>query len=270
MRGAKSVICLAASCRPVEDAGSPISLFARGRDYHRVMRKRAMLLCDRIRETAVDFEGRIFVDAGPVAERDLASRSGLGWVGKSGMLIVPGIGNMVVLAEIVCNLPLRPGRPVPDECGDCRACVDACPTGAIVADRVVDARKCLSYHTIENRGRIPRRLWKKMGSRVFGCDACSAACPHSAYGPAGDPDLAPPGERPCDLKEILAWTEADWDERTRARATRRATFAMFRRNAAITAGNSGDTSLASALKRMRNLDGPAEEIDWALEQLGKK
>lgn len=266
--GARSVICLAAACGPeTEDPDSPVSCFYRGRDYHRVLKKRAMLLCDRIREEAGNFRSRIFVDSAPVAERALAAGSGLGWIGKNGMLVVPGIGNTVVLAEIVTDLPLPPGKPLAPRCGECRACIDACPAAAIVEDGLVDARRCISYHTIENRGSIPLELRAKMGGAVFGCDACRNACPYSRAGPAGDEDLAPPGFAAPSLSEVLSWTEADWDRATRGSGLRRATLRMFHRNAAVAAGNSGDPSLAPPLAALKRRGGPAAEIEWALGRI---
>ncbi len=266
--GARSVICLAAACGPeTEYPDSPVSCFYRGRDYHRVLKKRAMLLCDRIRAAAGDFRGRIFVDTAPVAERALAAAAGLGWIGKNGMLIVPGIGNTVVLAEIVTDLPLVAGTPLASRCGECRACIDACPAAAIVEDGLVDARRCISYHTIENRGSIPLELRAQMGVAVFGCDACRNACPYSRAGPAGDEDLAPPGFAAPSLSEILSWTDADWDAATRGSGLRRATLRMFHRNVAVAAGNAGDPSLAPLLAALKRRGGPAAEIDWALGRI---
>jgi epoxyqueuosine reductase len=254
----------------MDESESTISYYARGRDYHRVLKKRAMALCDRLHQITPSFEGRIFVDTAPVAERDLAYASGLGWIGKNGMLIVPGAGNSVLLAEIICNLPLRPGKPLRPQCGDCSQCIEACPTGAIVADRTVDSRLCLSYHTIENRGTIPAELRENITTTVFGCDRCHDACPYSRCGPSGDADLAPLAETQPTINEILQWNESDWDKQTRGRATRRATLEMFRRNAAICAGNSGDLSMADSLRRLSQQPGSCEEIDWAMDRLDRK
>jgi epoxyqueuosine reductase len=225
---------------------------------------------DRLRLLAPQFQGRAFVDSAPVAERSLAASAGLGWIGRNGCLISPGLGSYVLLCEIICNLPLRPDTPIEPGCGDCDACIRACPSGAQLGDGVVDARKCLSYLTMEPHGRSPQDLWSKLGGRVFGCDACQEVCPHNRLLPAGDPDLI--GEGPplggAGLAEILAWDEAAWDCATRGSATRRAGLQMLLRNAVIAAGAGGQATLAQPL---RNLRGRAPElvaeIDWALSRL---
>ena len=270
LEGARSIICLAASCSPeVEDHGSPISCFYRGRDYHRVLKKRAMYLCDRIMSEAGEFASRICVDTAPVAERALAAESGLGWIGKSGMLIVPGVGNTVVLAEIITDLDLEPDKPVQPCCGDCTKCIDACPSGAICEGGLVDARKCISYHTIENRGQVEPGLRLKIGTSVFGCDRCRDVCPYSCSGPCGDEDLAPAGYQMPTIEDILGWDEHAWDDATRGKGLRRAKLWMFHRNGAIAAGNSRDLSLVGPLRQLRDSGGPTEEIDWALERLSE-
>jgi len=268
MEGARSVICLAATCSPdKENYDSPVSCFYRGRDYHRVLKKRAVCLCNRIAVEIGDFNSRICVDSAPAAERSLAAVSGLGWIGKNGMLIVPGTGNTVVLAEIVTDLVLEPDKPLESQCGDCRDCMEACPTGAILEDGFVDSRLCISYHTIENRERIPPELRSAMGSSVFGCDRCRNVCPYSRSGPSGDPDLAPAGFPTPSIGEILSWDEPAWDRATRGTALRRARLRMFHRNAAIAAGNSGDKSLVPLLEDLERCNGPVEEIEWAIAKL---
>ena len=197
------------------------------------------------------------------------------------MLIVSGLGNNVNLAEIVCNLPLRLGveKPRPDGCGDCSACIAACPTGAILPNKTIDCNRCLSYHTIENLGRIPRELREKMHNRIFGCDTCQNICPHTRNAPAGDEQLtaAPKNSAlPLSIESILRWTYDDWDAATRGSALRRATHKMFLRNAIIAAGNSNLTAavlwlqcLQPRLKRQHPdlAKDLADEIDWALGRL---
>jgi epoxyqueuosine reductase len=271
--GARSVICLAVSYCPVEEpAGDAlIARYAQGRDYHKVLKRRAMKLCDRMRAMAGDFTGRIFVDAGPIAERTLAALAGLGWIGRNGLLIVPGLGSYVLLAEVVCNLPLCPDSPRPNGCGDCDACRAACPGGAIVSDATVDAHRCLSYQTIENRGSFPENFWEKSGQSVFGCDACQAACPHNRRKTPGDGELlAPPDQAPLTLAQILRWRQEDWDLATRGRVLRRATHAMFLRNAVLAAGNSQDKALLPALEALASATppaAPAELLNWALGRI---
>ena len=269
VEGARSVLCLLVSYNPPKEVSSDafIARYARGRDYHKVLRKRARALCDRIRLIAPSFAGRVFVDTAPVAERSLAAAAGLGWIGRNGALIVPDLGSYVLLGEIICNLPLRPDDPLSLDCGDCTACLTACPTGAILPEQTIDARSCLSYHTIENRSEIPRGLWRKLGNRVFGCDTCQAVCPHNRRKPPGDGELlSGRGGTALTLEQILQWRQSDWDAATRGSAMRRATWSMFLRNAVIAAGNSGDHSLLDPLSSFRGRDSERallELIDWA-------
>ncbi len=242
--GARSVICLAAAYgrRRRLRGDAFVAGYARGRDYHKVLTKRCRGLMDRIREIAGEFQGRAFVDSGPVAERALAAAAGLGWIGRNGCLVAPGLGSYILLCEIICNLALVPDRPIASQCADCDACVSACPTGAIMEEGLVDCRRCISYLTIENRGEIAPGLRPLMGTRVFGCDTCQEVCPHNREVPAGDTELAatgPPlgGAR---IADILSWRAEDWDRATRGSATRRATHEMFLRNAAVAAQNAGD------------------------------
>lgn len=241
--GAKSVICLAVGYAPPAEIAAPavrVARFARGRDYHKVLKRRCRRLMDAIRRIAPDFRGRAFVDAGPVGERSLAAAAGLGWIGRNGCLIVPGLGSYVVLAEIFCNLVLDADSPLEYGCAGCEACERACPTDAFVAAGLIDARKCISYLTIEHRGRIPPELTERMGGRIFGCDACQEPCPHNHDLPAGEAELTaawwsragragPLGG--AGLAEIRTWTEADWSAATEDSATRRASRAMLVRNA---------------------------------------
>ena len=242
--GACSVICLAAAYAPREGdiAGEYfIARYARGRDYHKVLKKRCRRLMDRIREIAPEFAGRAFVDSAPVAERSLAAAAGLGWIGLNGCLIVPGLGSYVVLCEVVCNLPLVSGEPTAPQCGDCRACAAACPTGALSDQGLVDCRKCISYLTIEHRGEIEPQYREKIGNRLFGCDTCQEVCPHNRGVPRGDAELTPKGKPlgGAGLVEIFAWTQDHWDAATRGSPLRRAGYERLLRNAAIVASNSG-------------------------------
>ena len=261
-----------------------VARYARGRDYHTVLKKRCLRLMDRLREHVPGFEGRAFVDSAPVMERSLAARAALGWIGRNGCLIVPGRGSYVLLCEIVCNLPLAVRRdegpaalesngPLAPECGDCDACVKACPTGAIQGDGLVDARRCISYLTIECRGEIPAEHRPRMGGSLFGCDRCQEACPHNRLLPPGDAELAPSrpplgGATPAD---ILRWERDDWDRATRGSACRRATWEMFLRNAAVAAGNSRDPSLVPLLADLaRRQPGLRDVCDWASSRLNSR
>jgi len=247
--GARSVICLAVSYAPPQgdQAEGAIARYARGRDYHKVLKKRCIALMDRLRRIAPEFEGRAFVDSAPVAERSLAAAAGVGFIGHNGCLVVPGLGSYVVLCEIVCNLPLRPTESIASQCDDCGACMAACPTGAFIAAGMVDARRCISYLTIEHAGEMTPELLPRIGGRVFGCDACQSACPHNRDVPPGEAELtgaANQGTVPLPtVDEILRWSHADWDVATRGRAIRRAGYEMLLRNAAIAAGNAAGQAI---------------------------
>ena len=276
--GAKSVICMAAGYGV--SAFAPSALIARyacGRDYHKVLKRRCIAMMDRLREAIPQFDGRAFVDSAPVMERSLAAACGLGFIARNGCLVVPGMGSYVLLCEIVCNLELEAGTPLKDTCGDCGRCQAACPTNAIRAGNLIDSRRCISYLTIEHAGEIPPEFWPRMGTSVFGCDACQQACPLNdavegdkpqCHSPI-DAELAPREDvRNLSLASILKWTPADWDMFTRGSALRRATFDMFIRNAIIAAGNSGDRSLIELLHALR-AEHPSRGvmIDWAIDRL---
>jgi len=270
--GARSVICLAASCAPGESKPSEglVALYARGRDYHKVLAKRCRRLMDEIRRVESGFTGRAFVDSAPIAERSLAAACGVGWIGRNGCLYAPGLGSFLLLCEIVCNLPLVPDGPASSRCGDCDLCVRACPTGAIAGDGLVDARRCVSCLTVECKGAIDPALWPRMGCRLFGCDACQLACPLNREVPAGDAELrgltGPLGG--AGLAELLAWTADDWDVATRGSAIRRAGYPEFIRNAVIAAANSGDMSLAQPLRKLLpTRPDLGDLIRWAIERI---
>ena len=278
---ARSVICLAASYAPaggeVDDRSDVfIARFARGRDYHKVLKRRCHTLMDQIREIEPSFEGRAFVDSAPVAERNLAAAASIGWIGKNGCLIVPSLGSYLVLCEIICNLALPAGSPLSPQCGDCEKCLQACPTGALLGDGLVDARKCLSYLTSEHRGSIDKKFWDKMGQRIFGCDTCQEVCPHNCNLRPGDTELLEGGSHitTAKLVEMLAWDQQQWDLATRGSTIRRAIFDMFLRNVIMAAGNAVRTAetetqnkqaLRRELKNLRNRRADLNElIDWAL------
>ena len=240
--GAMSVLTLAMAYAPGgDDSGeSPpgyIARFARGRDYHKVLKRRCAELMDRIDEIAPGFDGRAFVDTAPVMERSLAAAAGLGWIGRNGCLIVEGLGSYVVLCEIVSNLPLITGRPVAGGCGECDACIRACPTGALDGGGLVDSRKCLSYLTIEYRGRATEEMLR-CNRGLYGCDLCQEVCPHNRFLPPGDVELTSSGAAEFELADVLTWSENDWDLATRGRAIRRAKYDTFMRNAITAAGSS--------------------------------
>ena len=225
---------------------------------------------DAIRETEPSFEGKAFVDSGPLFERRLAERAGVGFRGLNGCLITQEYGSYVLLCEIVCNLPLTPADPPPMTCQQCGQCQRACPTGAILDRGLIDARLCRSYLTIEHRGEIAPEYWPKMGGCVFGCDVCQQICPHNVGAGMGDPELSAtaPSLMKISLARILAWTEADWDAATQGTAVRRATYPMLLRNAAIAAGNVGTPE---HIELLRDLAGRCPEfgdiVAWSVAQI---
>jgi len=278
--GARSVICLAAGYAPgAGDKECLIARFARGADYHRVLKTRGRRLIQAIRRAEPSFGGRVFVDAGPIMERSLAAACGLGWIGDNGCLFVPGCGSYVVLCEVVCNLPLEADAPIQSRCTHCGRCRAACPTGALQADGLVDARRCRSYLTIEHPGRIDPEHWPAMAGTLFGCDDCQQACPHNQHPGPGDGELTDSGTYPAvpALADVLGWQEQDWDAFTRGRALRRLGYPGWLRNAILAAGAAKDLSAQQAralylrLTQLRRQTGPAQqlrdELDWAIQRL---
>ncbi|MBN9206028.1 tRNA epoxyqueuosine(34) reductase QueG [Methylibium petroleiphilum] len=251
-----------------------VSLYARGRDYHKVLRARLQTLADRLGEQLGRFGHRVFTDSAPVLEVELASRSGIGWRGKHTLALSREAGSMFFLGEIYIDLALPLTEPVDAHCGSCRACIDVCPTQAIVGERRVDARRCISYLTIEHDGPIPAELRAPMGNRIYGCDDCQLVCPWNKYATrAVLPDFDTRGvfDAPT-LLGLWAWSEAEFLKRTEGSAIRRIGPARWRRNLAVALGNAwreqGDPAVAQALQAAR--DGASEllreHIDWALAQ----
>ncbi len=254
-----------------------VSLYAQGRDYHKVLRQRLQTLAERLQQ-AVGRDGRsgwrVFTDSAPVLEVELASRSGLGWRGKHTLVLSRDAGSMFFLGEIYTDLPLAVTPPVSAHCGECSACLDICPTGAIVAPYRVDARRCIAYLTIEHDGPIPVEFRAAMGNRIYGCDDCQLVCPWNKFArrsPLADFDTrAPLGS--ATLLQLWAWDEADFLRQTEGSAIRRIGFARWRRNLAVALGNAwretGDPALAQALNDARAGASllVVEHIDWALAQ----
>jgi len=268
--GARSVIC---ALLPYPDGASgPVAKYARGADYHGVVRARLGALWDSIRGAYPQAAGRIFVDSGPLPERELARRAGLGWVGKHACLLHPQFGSRFVLGEIVTTLELAPTEPLAGHCGPCRACLDACPTGALVAPGVVDARRCLSYLTIEHTGAIPRELRPQQGTRLFGCDACQDACPHNrAVGDIDNPLTPHPALRTPDLCAVVQMDAVQYHARFRGAALHRAKRRGLLRNACVALGNLGDPASLPALRQALCDAEPLirGHAAWALGRLGQ-
>ncbi len=258
-----------------EAAGGPrgiVSRYAWGRDYHNVLRKKLRRLVEFL--TARDASARFFADTGPMLDRAAAFRAGIGWYGKSTMILTETEGTWVFLAEVVTDLELDYTRPKRKNCGSCTRCIDACPTGAIVAPYQVDARRCISYLTIENRGGIPRDLRSRVGMRVFGCDICQEVCPVNRHvNPNADDDFLPrPGVGPTvALIPLLEITAEEFTRRFQGTPLLRAKREGLRRNAIVGAGNAGDPAAIPALRRILLDDREAPLLRghaaWALGRL---
>jgi epoxyqueuosine reductase len=284
--GAKSVVCLARRYgRPPgqenedSETARAIARYARGRDYHGFLRQRIRRLASFIRSLGPPEDpprARPLCDDAPVLERAWAARAGLGFVGKNGLLIVPGVGSMVLLGEVVTTLPLDADPPIAERCGSCARCLDACPTDAFAAPFVLDPRRCISYLTIEHRTEIDPALREAIGAHLFGCDDCQTACPFnagaSARAPLPDDDGDPfmPLERwsGVSLEQLLALDEAGWDALSQGTPLKRAGRAGLARNAAIVLGNRGDQTSLQALRRATSHPDPIvrEAASWALRR----
>jgi epoxyqueuosine reductase len=249
-----------------------VSIYARGRDYHKVLRQRLQKLAERLQAEVGPLGFRVFTDSAPVLEVELAARSGLGWRGKHTLTLHRDAGSMFFLGELFVDLALPLTPAVSGHCGECQACLDVCPTAAITAPYRVDARRCISYLTIEHDGPIPVELRPLMGNRIYGCDDCQLACPWNKFArPAvlADFDVRP-GMAGTPIAELLAWDEPEFLRRTEGSAIRRIGFARWRRNLAVAAGNAlhvrDDAALRTALRRMgEGADALlAEHIAWAL------
>lgn len=249
-----------------------ISRYALGRDYHKLMRKRLAQLADKITATVDNHRYRAFVDSAPVLERALAEKAGLGWIGKNAMLINPRAGSWFFLGEIYTNLPLPMDPPTVDmHCGSCTQCLQDCPTGAIVAPHQVDARRCISYLTIELRGSIPEPLRPLIGNRIYGCDDCQLVCPWTKFSEAtAEQDFQPRHNLDnAALIELFEWSEAQFLQRTEGSAIRRIGYECWLRNIAVALGNAPySPEIKEALCRRAN-DNSAlvrEHVEWALKQ----
>ncbi len=249
-----------------------IARYALGRDYHKLMRKRLQKLADRIEAAAGPFGYRVFVDSGPVLEKALGRNAGLGWIGKNTLLLNRHAGSYFFLGELFTDLPLPADDPVEDLCGSCRACMDICPTQAITGPRQLDARRCISYLTIEHEGSIPEDLRPDIGNRIFGCDDCQAVCPWNRYAqPTDEADFHPRhGLENASLMELFGWDEATFLQRTEGSAIRRLGHERWLRNLAVALGNGpADAEAIEALRARR--DHPSalvrEHVEWALARL---
>ena len=252
-----------------------VSRYALGRDYHKLMRKRLQKLARQIEQHTGPFGYRVFVDSAPVLEKALAEKAGLGWIGKHSNLINKHAGSWFFLGEIYTDLPLPIDTPVAEHCGVCTMCIDICPTQAIVAPYSVDARRCISYLTIELRDSIPEEFRPLMGNRIYGCDDCQLVCPWNRFArPTQEQDFAPRhGLDAAELIDLFQWTEPQFLKRTEGSAIRRIGHACWLRNIAVALGNA-DTSGAviKALKdRLHHSSAMVREhVEWALARHNDK
>ncbi|MEM6405381.1 MAG: tRNA epoxyqueuosine(34) reductase QueG [Pseudomonadota bacterium] len=247
-----------------------VSRYALGRDYHKVLRKRLQQLADRITEVVGPFGYRAFVDSAPVMEKALAAKAGLGWIGKHTNLLHRTAGSWFFLGELYTDLPLPTDQPVTNHCGQCTACLDICPTKAIIAPYQLDARRCISYLTIELAGPIPVPLRPLIGNRIYGCDDCQQCCPWNRFAQPGDePDFAPRhGLDSSTLLTLFAWTEDEFLYKTEGSAIRRIGHERWLRNIAVALGNAPpDPIIYQALARHlpEASELVAEHIHWALQ-----
>jgi len=252
-----------------------IARYALGRDYHKVLRKRLQKLADRIQSAVGPIGYRVFVDSAPVMEKPLAEKAGLGWIGKHTNIINKQAGSWFLLGEIYTDLPLPPDSPASDHCGSCRACLDICPTAAIVAPYVVDARRCISYLTIELKGTIPVEFRTAIGNRIFGCDDCQLVCPWNKFARvSNEPDFAPRQHLDSvDLVTLFGWTEKQWSENTAGSAIRRPGYKGWLRNIAVALGNAPRSqSVLHALESRADDESEIvrEHVEWALQQQREK
>jgi len=275
---AKSAVVLALNYGPADDPlanlarpdRGNVSVYARGRDYHDVMKKRLRMLARWINETFAA-EVKLFVDTAPVMEKPLAAASGLGWQGKHTNLVSRGFGSWLFLGEVLTSLDLAPDPPEADHCGECRRCLDVCPTGAFPAPYRIDARRCISYLTIEHKGHIPRELRAAIGNRIYGCDDCLAVCPWNKFARPtqlaefrGREALAAPA-----LAELAAFDDAGFRAFFSGSPIKRVGRDRFVRNVLIAIGNSGDPTLAASARRLLQDASPLVRAMavWALARL---
>lgn len=250
-----------------------ISRYALGRDYHKVMRQRLKQLVSKIQQQVANSSHRIFVDSAPVLERPIAQQAGLGFIGKNSLIIHPRAGSWFFLAEIYTDLKLPADPPFEKQgCGPCTACIQECPTQAILADGIVDARRCISYLTIEHSTSIPLELRPAIGNRIYGCDDCQLVCPWNHFTqPQTESDFEPRQQLDqASLLELFNWSESEFNDKLAGSPIRRIGYERWIRNIAVALGNgSAEPNVALALKKKRGEVSSmvAEHIEWALQQL---
>ncbi|MBI3170862.1 MAG: tRNA epoxyqueuosine(34) reductase QueG [Chloroflexi bacterium] len=276
----KSILVLALPYAPLPSSSLTlhpssfgIASYALGDDYHEVIPPRLQEIVQFIEEqVGHSVPNRYYTDTGPILERELAQRAGLGWIGKNSMLIHPQKGSAFLLAEILLGIELEPDQPfATDHCGTCTRCLDACPTQCILPNRTIDARRCISYLTIENKGDIPTELREQLGSWIFGCDVCQQVCPWNRFAPPADPALEPKIPLPVRTSE-LTLTSSEFNQRFKRSPIKRAKRRGYLRNLAVAVGNTGNENDLPILEKAAN----DEEVlvknhaQWAVEIIKRK
>jgi epoxyqueuosine reductase len=246
-----------------------ISRYALGRDYHKVLRNRLTKLADKIRTEVAEADGRVFTDSAPVMEVELACKAGLGWRGKHTLLLSQEHGSWFFLGEIYVNLPLPVDVPQQEHCGTCSRCIEVCPTRAIIAPYRLDARRCISYLTIELKGSIPVELRPLIGNRIYGCDDCQLVCPWNSFAQVTlEPDFAARhGLDNASLAELFAWEEAEFKSKLAGSAIYRIGYEQWLRNIAVALGNATKSNVVLAALKLRAKHESAlvrEHVEWAL------
>lgn len=266
--GARSLIAVGLSYHvPGAPSDAGIAAYARGRDYHRIIESRLKTLAIWLQSNA-GAAARPYVDTGPIIERDAAARAGIGWIGKSTMLVSQDLGTWFFIGTIITDAAIPPDPPAPDRCGKCTRCIAACPTGAITAPYQLDPRLCISYLTIEHRGPIPPHLRYAIGHRIFGCDDCLAACPWNRFAQASRETAFHPLPRPP-LRQLLHLTKDEFDTMFAGSPIRRARWEGFLRNVCVALGNVGSPTDIPALTSAANTapQPVPEHAHWAIRQI---
>ena len=278
--GARSIISLALNYYPAGDAADAdpppgqgrVARYARGRDYHRLLKRRMRHLVAALSEQlGRQFAARWYIDDGPMLDRAAAARAGLGWFGKNGNILNPSYGSWLLLGQIITDLPLPPDAPLRKTCGQCARCIPACPTDAIVAPYVVDNRRCISYLTIEHKGPIPLALRPAIGNWVFGCDICQEVCPVNRKAPAArDPNFGRRDLSALDLIALLQMSAERFRQQFAGTPLMRAKHAGMQRNACVALGNAGDAAAVPALADALRTAVPLvrQHAAWALGRIG--
>lgn len=267
--GAKSVICVGLNYfQPAPKRRGKIAMYALGGDYHKMMLGRLKHLCGILREHGGS--NKPYADTGPVLEKPISERAGIGWQGRNSCVVNERIGNWTFLGVILTTLELPPDVPATNHCGTCSRCGKACPTNAIIGERIIDARRCISYLTIEHKGAIPIELRELIGDHIYGCDECLAACPWSRRAPITKEERFAPRDLP-DPAELLFWDEAKFEEATAGMSLKRTGLERMKRNACVVLGNIG---IAADLVALNNAlkDTPlvAEHAAWAIARIEER